>query len=141
MGVKIKGAAEAKKKLDVLIGNIQTKKAVRAVYTALFIVGAESATMTPRDTSALINSQYRDIDIVGAKILGKVGYSVDYALAVHESKGSSLGKHIPRPVDKGQVAGSRGNYWDPTGEPKFLSKAVTNTDRQVREAIKKEMEL
>lgn len=141
MGVKIKGAAEAKKNLDAILGNIQTKKAVRAVYTALFIVGAESATMTPRDTSALINSQFRDIDIIGSKILGKVGYSVDYALAVHESKGSSLGKNVPRPVDKGQAAGSRGNFWDPSGKPKFLSKAVSRTDRQVREAIKKEMSL
>lgn len=140
MGVKIKGAAEAKKNLDSLLKNVRTKKAVRAVYMALYIIGADSAVRVPRDTSTLINSQFRDIDIAGAKIFGKVGYSAKYALDVHESKGFALGKHIPRPVGKGEKPGSRGNYWDPSGEPQFLKKAVDATAKQVGDAIRKEME-
>jgi len=40
--------------------------------------------MTPIDTSTLINSQYRVVEKTDGRIVGRVGYTAEYALAVHD---------------------------------------------------------
>lgn len=141
MGVKVKGVSQAVKTINRIANTIDGKKALRAVYSALYIVGAESATMVPIDTSTLLNSQFRDVNVNGTRITGKVGYSAKYAASVHEAPGKHLGKKTPRPVDKGQAPGSRGSIWDRTGEPEFLKKAGERTTIQVDTVVKKEMSL
>ncbi|HEJ7025766.1 TPA: HK97 gp10 family phage protein [Serratia marcescens] len=134
MGVKIKGIKEAQRRLDAVVEDVRTRKAVRAIKTALFIIGKEAALMTPiGKTSVLINSQYQDTPVVnGTRITGRIGYSANYAVYVHNASG--IMKGLPRP-------NNRGNYWDPAGEPKFLTKAAEKTRRQVDEIIRKEMML
>ncbi|WP_413715851.1 hypothetical protein IBZ12_10460 [Serratia ureilytica] len=62
MGVKIKGIKEAQRRLDAVVEDVRTRKAVRAIKTALFIIGNEATLMTPiGKTSVLLNSQYQDI--------------------------------------------------------------------------------
>lgn len=58
--------------------------AARSMAQALILGASEAAAMTPIDTSVLINSQYRVVDKQGSKIVGRVGYTADYALAVHD---------------------------------------------------------
>lgn len=84
MGVKVKGIREAQANLDRLIGDIKGRRVVRAMQSALLIGGAQAALYTPIDTSTLLNSQYRDISVNGSRITGRVGYSANYAVYVHD---------------------------------------------------------
>lgn len=72
--------------MSVLIGNIHGKKVVRAVYKALFIGSGQASLYTPIATSALINSQFRRVSSQGTIVTGKVGYSTNYAVYVHDPK-------------------------------------------------------
>ena len=132
MGVKIKGVKAAQRRLDAVVEDVRTRKAVRAIKSAMFIIGAESALMTPMDTGILVNSQFQETMINGTRITGRIGYSANYAVYVHNASG--IMKGLPRP-------NNRGNYWDPSGEPKFLTKAAEKTRRQVDDIIRKEMKL
>ncbi|CAI1632329.1 TPA: HK97 gp10 family phage protein [Serratia liquefaciens] len=132
MGVKIKGIKAAQRRLDAVVEDVRTRKAVRAIKSAMFIIGAESALVTPMDTGTLVNSQFQETMINGTRITGRIGYSANYAVYVHNASG--IMKGLPRP-------NNRGNYWDPSGEPKFLTKAAEKTRRQVDDIIRKEMKL
>jgi len=136
MGVKVKGIEQAKQNLNRLIGDIQGRKAVRAMTSALIMIGSEAAAITPRATSTLVNSQFREISTHGSRIIGRVGYTAAYALFVHEASGKLKGR--PRAKVNGV---SRGNYWDPSGEPKFLEKGAESVRDAVDAVIKREMSL
>lgn len=135
MGVKIRGIREAKANLDRFIDDVKGRKVIRAIRSALIIIAPEAARMTPvGKTSNLINSQFLDVMVNGTRVTGRVGYSANYAVYVHEAKGTLKGR--PRPASQGG-----GNYWDPAGEPKFLEKAGENTHSDVDRAIKKELSI
>lgn len=135
MGVKIRGVEQAKRNLEHIIGDIQGRKVVRAIKSALLIVAPEAARMTPvAKSSVLINSQFQEVMVNGTRITGRVGYSANYAVYVHEAKGTLKGK--PRPLSQGG-----GNYWDPAGEPQFLKKAGDETRNAIDAVIKKELSL
>lgn len=114
---------------------------MRATYSALYYIGLVSAAKVPIDTNTLLNTQFRDVIVNGTRITGRIGYSANYAVYVHEAKGIHLGKKTPRPVDRGEQAGSHGNIWDRTGEPKFLEKPAEDARSKIHELIVKEMSL
>jgi hypothetical protein len=59
--------------------------AARSMTQALILGASEASAMTPIDTSTLINSQYRVVEKSGStKVVGRVGYTADYAMAVHD---------------------------------------------------------
>ena len=60
------------------------RQAARGVTQALILGAAEASVLTPIDTSALINSQYRNVERSDGKVVGTVGYTADYALPVHD---------------------------------------------------------
>lgn len=122
MGVKVKGVRQAKENLDRLIGDIQGRKAVMAIQSALLIGGAQAALYTPIDTSTLINSQYRELSVNGTKLTGRVGYSANYAVYVHDP-------NIPQ------------NFRRATARKEFLTKGFEDTKAQIDRVIKKEMQL
>ncbi|HCB0083205.1 TPA: HK97 gp10 family phage protein [Klebsiella pneumoniae] len=131
MGAKVRRVDN----LDRIIKDVQGRKVVRALQSATMIIGLEAARMTPVGATAnLINSQFREIMVDGTRITGRVGYSANYALYVHEAKGTLKGK--PRPAKQGG-----GNYWDPSGEPKFLEKAAEEERSKVLDAMKRELKL
>ncbi|KMK17798.1 hypothetical protein ABW09_12185 [Pluralibacter gergoviae] len=135
MGVKVRGIREAKANLNRIVGDIQGRKMVRAIKSALLIIAPEAAAGTPIGaTSTLINSQFQEVMVNGTRITGRIGYSANYAVYVHEAKGTLKGK--PRPASQGG-----GNYWDPHGEPKFLEKAGERRKPDVDAVVKKEMSL
>jgi hypothetical protein len=115
------------------MGEISGPKAERAVTEALIIGGGMATTMTPVDTSFLINSQFRIVRKVGAKIYGQMGYTAAYAAAVHDAKGKLKGKQRD-PSD-----GSRGNFWDPAAEPEFLKKGFEMTEAAIDAAVLRNM--
>ena len=132
MPAKLKGINEAIARTAQIVDEITATKVVRALKSATYIIRTESATMTPIEISTLINSQFDTIEANGTRITGKVGYSANYALYVHNASGKLSGK--PRPSGKG-------TYWSPNGEPKFLTKAAEKTKDLVDIAIKAEMRL
>lgn len=82
---------------------------------------------TPRDTSNLINSQFRKIyQKSNGKWQGITGYLADYALAVHNKPGTLKGK--PR-------ANGNGLYWSPDAHPKWLYIAFEQEARAEIEQI------
>ncbi|MCU6669913.1 HK97 gp10 family phage protein [Enterobacteriaceae bacterium H4N4] len=84
MGVKVRGIQSAARNMNRIINNIQGRKVVRALQSAMLIGGARAALYTPIDTSALLNSQFREIITNGAVVTGRVGYSTNYAVFVHD---------------------------------------------------------
>lgn len=109
-------------------------RAQRTVLTMLIPIGSEAAGMTPRETSTLINSQYRDVSQDGTVVRGRIGYTAEYAAAVHEAPGTLLGTNTPRPSGKGIV-------WGPSGEPEFLRKGAEQARPLVEQALKRGMRL
>lgn len=84
MAIKVKGTQDCINQLNSIIGDVQGRKAVRAIQSALLIGGTRAALYTPIDTSTLINSQYREMLVNGSRLTGRVGYSANYAAYVHD---------------------------------------------------------
>lgn len=122
MGIKVKGISQARKNLNALVGDIQGRKAVRAIQSALIIGGSQAALYTPIDTSTLINSQFRDIEVNGTRVTGRIGYSANYAIYVHDPD-------VPQTFRRA------------TAKKEFLSKGFEDTKRQIDAVIAKEMSL
>ncbi|MEM8324891.1 HK97 gp10 family phage protein [Morganella morganii] len=86
MAAKIRGIAEVSANINALVGNITGRKVTRAIQAAMLIGGAKATLFTPIDTSTLINSQFREITVNGTRVTGRVGYSANYAVFVHDPK-------------------------------------------------------
>jgi hypothetical protein len=104
-------------------------RAQRTVLTMLIPIGSEAVGMTPRETSTLVNSQYRDVSLDGATVRGRIGFTAEYAAAVHEAPGTLLGTNTKRPSGKGVV-------WGPSGEPEFLRKGAEQARPIVERALR-----
>ena len=59
-------------------------KARRGMTQALILGASEASVLTPIDTSTLLNSQFRDVKTEQGKIVGTIGYTAEYAAAVHD---------------------------------------------------------
>ncbi|ALB54900.1 FIG00553480: hypothetical protein [Cronobacter universalis NCTC 9529] len=122
MAGKVRGIAQAKANLDALINDVQGRKVVRAVQSALLIGGAQAALYTPIDTSTLLNSQFREIDANGTKVTGRVGYSAKYAVYVHDP-------NVPQTFRRA------------TARKEFLTKGFEDTREQIDRVMKQELSL
>lgn len=94
------------------------QRAASGMTQALILGASEAAALTPIDTSTLLNSQFRDVRPDGAKIVGTVGYTAEYALAVHS----------PDNPQKFRRAGA---------EKSFLSKGFERAEPNIRAALKR----
>ncbi|MDT7834960.1 hypothetical protein [Aquabacterium sp. OR-4] len=113
------------------------QRAVRNLTSVLVRIGSEVAPLVPIETSTLINSQYRHIDMQGSALVGRIGFTAEYALAVHEAAGKWRGLGIPRPRVNGK---DRGYYWGPNdGQPQFLAVAGERAASDVASIIKRGM--
>lgn len=122
MGVKVRGIRQAKANLDRIIKDVQGRKVVRALQSALLIGSAQAAIYTAIDTSTLINSQFREIITNGVLITGRAGYSANYAVFVHD----------PEVKQTFRRASAR---------KEFLTKGFEDTRSQIDAAVKKELSL
>ncbi len=84
MGAKLRGVQNAKQNLNAIIKDVQGRKVVRAIQSAMIIGASQAAIYTPIDTSTLINSQFREITVNGTVVTGRVGYSAKYAVYVND---------------------------------------------------------
>ena len=122
MGIKVKGISPARKNLNALVGDIQGRKTIRAMQSALIIGGSQAALYTPIDTSTLLNSQFRDITVNGNRVTGRVGYSANYAVYVHDPS-------VPQ------------TFLRSTARKEFLTKGFEDMRSQIDAVIKKELSL
>ena len=122
MGAKVRGIRQAKANLDRIIKDVQGRKVVRAIQSAMLIGSAQAALYTPIDTSTLINSQFREIMANGTRVTGRVGYTASYAAYVHDP-------NIPQ------------NFRRATARKEFLSKGFEDTKDSIDMVIKKELSL
>lgn len=121
-----KGIREAKRKTRKVLGYISGPMAERTLTELLITAQGFSTLMTPAEYGNLRNSQYRIVRAYEGGVKGQVGYTANYAAAVHSAKGTLAGK--PR------ISGN-GNYWDPAGEPRFLEKAFEGSNLQAIDAV------
>ncbi|WP_265498599.1 HK97 gp10 family phage protein [Providencia rustigianii] len=129
MAKRVRGISECRRNTQAFVDDVN-RRAVRAVTAGLIVGASHAARYTPIDTSTLINSQYRDVRVNGVMITGRVGYSANYAVYVHEASGKLKGE----PRNSGS-----GNYWDPNAKPKFLQAGFEEARQEIDEAIKREM--
>lgn len=122
MAGKVRGMREAKANLNRIIQDIQGRKVVRAIQSALIIGGSQASLYTPIDTSTLLNSQFRDITVKGSRVTGRVGYSANYAIFVHDP-------NVPQTFRRA------------TARKEFLTKGFEDTSSQIDAVIAKEMSL
>ncbi|MCE9800957.1 HK97 gp10 family phage protein [Raoultella ornithinolytica] len=122
MGAKVRGIHQAKSNLDRIIKDVQGRKVVRALQSAMLIGSAQAALYTPIDTSTLINSQFREITSNGVRVTGRVGYTANYAVFVHD----------PEVKQTFRRASAR---------KEFLTKGFEDTRSQIDAAVKKELSL
>ena len=122
MGAKVRGIRQAKANLDRIIKDVQGRKVVRALQSAMLIGGAQAALYTPIDTSTLINSQYREITANGVRVTGRVGYTANYAVFVHDPEVKQTFRRA-------------------SAQKEFLTKGFDDTRSQIDAAVKKELSL
>lgn len=64
----------------------QQEKMVGTMHKILILGGSHSALFTPIDTSNLLNSAYRKVEMTNNYIIGSYGYTANYAKYVHDPK-------------------------------------------------------
>lgn len=113
--------------------NSVERKAAGVINAALVRGATELAPLVPIDSSNLLNSQFKDVRKDGSRIVGSVGFTADYALAVHEAKGKLKG--LPRPKRNGK---DHGRYWGPhDGQPHFLKLAFERAMPEIHAILSK----
>ncbi|HHT0259044.1 TPA: HK97 gp10 family phage protein [Raoultella planticola] len=122
MGAKVRGIRQAKANLDSIIKDVQGRKVVRALQSAMLIGSAQAALYTPIDTSTLINSQFREITANGVRVTGRVGYTANYAVFAHDLEVKQTFRRA-------------------TAQKEFLTKGFEDTRSQIDAAVKKELSL
>lgn len=127
--MSVKGIERVKAGFSRIASDIDQRKTDLAVYTILSEGGALAQLMTPIDTGTLANSQYApQITHTVGHTKGTIGYTAEYAGAVHEMPGVLKG--LPR-------ANGSGNYWDPDAEPQFLTKGFEQLRPQIPSILKR----
>jgi len=109
----VQGIDKVRSALNKKFSTIRGQKSAEALYVILSQGAGAAQTHTPIDTSNLVNSQTApEMTPTTKGIKGRIMYTAEYAAAVHAAKGTLRGEDRPD---------GRGQYWDPGGDPEFLS--------------------
>lgn len=122
MGVKVKGVNQVSRNVNRAIDNIQDRRVIRALTSAMIIGASQASIYTPIDTSYLLNSQFREIVVDGTRITGRVGYSASYAAYVHDPANPQRFRRA-------------------TAEKEFLTKGFEEVRSVIDRVIQREMSL
>ena len=127
-------ADEVMNNWQALVTRIQGAQTEKAITDMMIATQLYATPITPRDTGNLDNSQFRELEQNISGMTGTVGYSAEYAAAVHEADGTLRGQKRPQ---------GSGNFWDggngpDSGEPKFLEKGRDEMIKYDYEQIVKE---
>lgn len=129
----VRGIQDAKRRTRKLAARIAGPMSERALTTVLIVAQGFATLETPAEYGNLRNSQYRIVRPYSGGLRGRIGYTANYAAAVHGAKGTLRGK--PR-------ASGNGNYWDPAGKPRFLARAFEGANLQgINDTVRRTMKL
>jgi hypothetical protein len=142
----VAGIQRLKGNIRASFKGIAEDKTYQGLYAILQQGSALSATLTPIDSSTLVNSLYSPV-IKGTS--GHVGYTAKYAQWVHEMPGKLRGQpraHFGRTGNR-SAAGpqqmtpfgggtGKGNYWDPKAVPQFLTVAFDKITPHIPKLLK-----
>lgn len=130
----VKGVKQAKKNTRKVVGKITDDLTPKTITEVLIIAQGYAAAHVPVDLGALSNSLDRNVEKSGDGWRGALGhYGVLYAARVHNAAGKLRGQRRPK-IDGIE----RGLYWDPNGEPQWLTRAFEVHGRnQIRDAIRR----
>lgn len=110
----VKGIERVRVRLKATFNDIKGQRTRDAVYTILSQGAGIAQTMTPIEQGNLINSQTEPrLGDTPTGVNGIVAYTAEYAGAVHDAPGTLKGQ---------ERESGMGRYWDPGGEPEFLTK-------------------
>lgn len=151
----VKGIEKVNKKLQLISDGITGRQLEAALYAAGAHGAGNASLMTPVDTSVLINSQFIKTEKTATGYSLKVGYTANYAAAVHSFSGKLKGQpreHFGKTGNQSEFGPQRvvefgggsgkGNYWDPNAEPEFLTKAFTGSyGKEVEQVFYKGMKI
>lgn len=141
-----RGIDKARAATRRITNKVAGEMAERGLTAAVSILEVASANYTPVDTSTLINSQFVVVEKGPKGWYGKVGYTAEYAAALHRMTGKLKGKpraHFGTTAEGKPFGGGTGvgNYWDPNAEPHFLTLAASEKNAIMFEAFVEEMKL
>lgn len=122
MAGKVRGVDQAKANLDAIIADVQGRKVVRAIQSAMLIGSTQASLYTPIDTSTLLNSQFRELNANGTRVTGRVGYSANYAVYVHDPAVQQTFRRV-------------------TARKEFLTKGFEDSREQIDAAMRQELQL
>jgi hypothetical protein len=132
-----KGVKAVRRKITLAIDQITGPMAQKALTVALIVGGSAADVLTPRDTSFLVNSRYREVKATTYGWSGRYGYAASYAAAVHDMPGDNVGKNTLRdPNNPG-----RGVMWQPDAEPEFLAKGFEQSKAAITDAVMRAMRI
>lgn len=130
-----KGMGPVRSRLRAIFEEIAGPMTEKCITEIMIIGGGYADSMTPVDLGTLVNSRFRVVEKKAGGWSGRYGYTAAYAAAVHGMSGKLKGQ--PR-EDFGRTSNrsefgpkqshafgggsGSGNYWDPTGEPQWLTK-------------------
>lgn len=110
----VKGIKRVQMNASRVLSDIAGIRTEKVLYLVMNAGANHAALITPVKSSTLINSQYKKLEPMPSGMIGRVGYTANYAAAVNAAKGKLKGK--PRPDGSG-------NYWDLTVSRTFSVKA------------------
>lgn len=132
----VRGLDQTRRNLEKLTEQIRGRMSERALTEALIVAEGYAASLTPMDTGHLLQSMFREVKPHGNGYTGRIGYTANYAAAVHAMPGTLRGQ----PRD--QKNPGRGDFWDPDAEPEFLTKAIERDGyRDIQATLRKHMKL
>lgn len=92
------------------------QRAVVGMTQAMVLGASEASVLTPIDTSTLLNSQYRDVQVEADQVRGRVGYLADYAPYVHDPDNEQ-------------------NFRRATAEKEFLTKGFERSEPAISDVL------
>lgn len=126
----VKGVSKVNRNIHRISNEIANIRTQRIIQQVMIIGMSFVAPITPRDTSTLINSQYRELKPIPKGWTGRVGYTANYAAFVNNAKGTAKGKRTGKK--------SQGDYWSPNAEPHFVEKGFERDGKQAIEQVIKD---
>lgn len=126
----VKGVSKVNRNIHRITNEIANIRTQRIIQQVMIVGMSFVAPITPRDTSTLINSQYRELKPISKGWTGRVGYTANYAAFVNNAKGTAKGKRTGKK--------SQGDYWSPNAEPHFVEKGFERDGKQAIEQVIKD---
>lgn len=132
MARKVRGASKVRRNFRATM-ETQSKKAKIAVTKASFVIGSRSDFYVPIDTSALLNSRFNRTIALTSGYRGIIGYTQNYAAALHERTDWS-----PKPPG---TPGKRTGGYNPSAKPKFLEIGAEESAQTIERIFIEEMKV